>query len=351
MTSTHNKKYLSYSGYSTYVTCPKKYDYHYNQKLRSTSEPFHLIFGSAVDKAVNVLLEQAEDLELAIDVAKEELKRLFSGHVTFLEKDFDADLFTSRTHEELILKLRSCDWKGENPSALCAYLWNEIEIGTALKENQMKSLKYLLYFCSVEKISLMLTAFIEYVVPQIENIYAVQKNVKRGIFDFEADFKGVGRVIADIKTSTSPYESDAVKLSVQLAGYGAVKGMYIVFNKNINKNRTKECSICKKNGTGQRHTTCNAEINKMRCNGAWIETISPECVPQFIIDNVPERNREIVEEAYQEVEKAIESGCFPRNLTNCQKQYGRPCEYINLCWQNKMDGLVVKNDKDKEIKN
>jgi hypothetical protein len=347
------KKHLSYSGYSTYVTCAKKYDLHYNEKLRPIKQPFHLLFGSATDKALNSILEFRKEesapteffanfeKNTALSFAIIELFKIQRGNVTFEEKDFDEEIMTELTSEVLTKKLAHVGWKGENIGALASSLFSSISMGETLSNRQIKALRYLIIFSSIEKIALIIDAFNNYVTPQIEEIISVQDHVKRGILDFKAKLKGVeGIVVCDNKTAGRDYEQDAVLNSVQLAGYGAEVGAYIVFNKTVRKNRTKKCISCEKNGTGQRHKTCDAVLKDgTRCNGEWLETVTPEIIPQIIIDKVPEHNRVMVEEAYSKAEELIATGIFPRNLTGCGKQYGAPCSYINLCWKNDPTGL------------
>jgi hypothetical protein len=334
------KKHLSYSGYSTYVTCAKKYDLHYNEKLRPIKQPVHLLFGSATDKALNEILEGKEK-SVALGKATKELFKLLRGNVTFESKDFDCEILTDLTADQLTKRLARVGWKGDNVGALADSLFSSSTMGDILSSRQTKALQYLVIFSSVEKISLIIDAFENYVTPQIEEIISVQDHVKRGILDFKAKLKGVeGIVVCDNKTAGRDYEQDAVLNSVQLAGYGADVGAYIVFNKTVRKNRTKKCISCEKNGTGQRHKTCDAVLKDgTRCNSEWIETVTPEIIPQIIIDKVPEHNRAMVEEAYSQAEQLIETGIFPRNLTGCGKQYGQPCPYINLCWKNDPTGL------------
>jgi hypothetical protein len=52
---------ISYSAYKKYTTCPKMYEYHYNQKLRPTGTSSSLLFGSAMDEALNALLLNTGD--------------------------------------------------------------------------------------------------------------------------------------------------------------------------------------------------------------------------------------------------------------------------------------------------
>jgi hypothetical protein len=338
------KKTLSYTSYGTYQTCPKKFDLYYNQKIRSETVQSHLVFGSATDKALNTLLDKGSKTE-AIASAQLELVRLFTEKVQIEEKDFDHELITEETQQLLIEKLRDCGWQGTSPAVLASGLFGRITMGDELTADQNKMLLILVYFSFVEKIALIVQAFEDYVRPQIEEVVSVQKNVKRGILDFEARLKGVdGIVICDNKTASRDYEPDAVKMSVQLAGYGAEKGCYIVFNKTVKKNRVKTCSICGNDGTGKRHKSCDSVKDGIRCNGEWTETISPEIVPQIIIDEIPQSTREMVAEAYADTEKLIEAGVFPRNLNACGKQFGKPCEYFNLCWNGDMKGLKKDNN-------
>ncbi len=344
-----DKKHLSYSGYQTYVTCAHKYKLHYIDKLRAEFEPTHLIFGSATDKALNVVLEDPKNKkmkELALAAAAKELLRLFHEDVKLQESDYDNDIMTDLTNKKLLKRLRKVGYNGNDPGDLAAKLFMKVTMGETLSPNQITAVHYLVYFSLLEKIALIVDAFIEQVLIRIKKIVSVQTNVKRGILDFQAEFKGVdGTVTCDNKTSSRDYEADSVMMSVQLAGYGAETGAYIVFNKTVRKNRVKTCKVCGNNGTGKRHKTCDHEVDNVRCNGEWLETVSPEIIPQIIIDKIPARNREIVEEAYSQVEQQIATGIFPRNLTNCSKQFGRPCEYFGLCWKNDMTGLYKKESK------
>lgn len=55
---------LSHSGRELYETCGYKFQLHYNQRLRSKNTSSALLFGSAFDEALNVLLLE-RDLEKA----------------------------------------------------------------------------------------------------------------------------------------------------------------------------------------------------------------------------------------------------------------------------------------------
>jgi hypothetical protein len=340
----NEKKHISYSAYDKYMSCPSMYDLHYNKRIRPIKTNTNLVFGSAVDAGIMSILD-GDEMPRALARAAKKLLQVLSVNVDFEEKEFDPDLLTEVSTELVKGRLRRLGWQGDNVAALGHSLIEKRGFGETLTPNQEKSLRHLVYFSLLEKAYLMFEAFNQYVMPQIVEVEATQQPVKRGIYDFKAEFKGIGKFIVDVKTASRPYDEDRVNTSVQIIGYGAERAMYIVFDKNVKKNKTKVCSVCGNNGTGKRHKTCDAEPRGIRCGGEWNETVSPEVVPQIIFADIPAERRELVEKAYQDAEKAIELGCFPKNLNACGKQYGKPCPYINYCWSNDMAGLEKLDEK------
>lgn len=328
---------ISFTAYSKWVTCPKSFDLYYNKKIRPIHSPAHLIFGSAVDKALNSLLENPDDIDAALFAGDFELGKLIGSNIIVTKADWDHELITDRTSKGMLDKLSEYGYKGNDPLALATHLFSKED--SELTPNQVNAKKYLAFCSMSEKMGLIVDSFKRHIIPKIGELHSVQTKVKRGVFDFEATFTKFGRCVVDNKTSSRPYEDDAIMWSVQLAGYGAARAMYIVFNKQVRKNRTKVCSVCGNNGTGGRHKTCDKVTDGTRCNGEWTEEICPEIIPQILVDDIPESTRKLVEDAYNDVEKMIALGVFPRNLQACHNQYGRPCEYRELCWHNKMDGL------------
>jgi hypothetical protein len=110
------------------------------------------------------------------------------------------------------------------------------------------------------------------------------------------------------------------------------------------KNRKKICSKCNHDGSGGRHKTCANEIEGKRCGGEWTETISPEVYVQFIIDEIPEQTENLVLENIADINTAIKTGHFTRNLSMCTNTYGGPCDYLFLCYKGKMDNLVKQGE-------
>jgi hypothetical protein len=288
------------------MTCPKKYSLQYNERVYPESTPIHLILGSAFDKAGNALLEGIGD---PFTCANAELARIFFDKVDYAHKDVELNILCPVSREAMIKELQSIGWKGEDPQELCNALFSKLYDGETLSEGQRNALNTLVYYTCIEKISMMIEGFKNHILPKIEKVVSVQTNHKRGISDALVVFKDMpGVVVLDNKTASKPYKNDSVLYSVQLAGYEAMIGAYCVFHKAVKP--------------GAR-----------------------EIVPQLIIHEVPEHNRTMVEEAYQNTETLIEAGVFPRNLNACGKSFGKPCVYVDLCWKNSMKGLVKKNEK------
>ena len=302
------KKPLSYSGYSTFQTCAYKYQLQYIDRIAPDSTPLHLVVGSAFDKAGNALLEGKGD---PFTEANAELARIFFDKIEYSHKDFESQILCPVSYGAMMLDLRTIGWKGEDNELyqMADALFDKLSRGETLSVGQKSALDTMVYYTAVEKISLMIEGFKNHILPKIEKVVSVQKNVKRGIMDAEVIFKDMpGVVCLDNKTASRPYKNDSVLFSVQLAGYESLIGAYCVFHKSVKP--------------GAR-----------------------EIVPQLIINKIPEHNRAIVEEAYQKTEALIETNVFPRNLNACGKSFGKPCVYVSLCWNNSMEGLVKKDEK------
>jgi hypothetical protein len=219
-------------------------------------------------------------------------------------------------------------------------------------EERHKALNLLNWLSMRRKAHLMLEAYVRDIVPKIESVTAIQKQVELksdcgssliGYVDAIVRFKGDSEdTVVDNKTSSSPYAEDQVKNSQQLSLYtyalGLKKAAYAVMQKNIRMNREKVCSVCSFESTGT-HKTCNNTIDGKRCGGLWNETVKPEAVTQLIIDSIDEQTQHVVIDNIAEVNDAIAANVFPKNLSACKNIYGNPCPYINACWKNQTDYL------------
>lgn len=341
---------LSHSQCSKYTQCPQAYKYHYVERIRPSLTPASLLFGSALDSAMNELLKPERNIKPE-DIFLEAFTNAHINNVltfiptniklTYAASDLDLDLLDlPDSDKELLATLKS----KKSKYGLASFSKDE---HIFYNQSCWDSLK--------AKGLLMLKAYRDKVVPMFDEILDVQvpislsngEDTVTGFVDVVARVKGHGIVILDNKTSSIEYAEDSVITSPQLSlymhalypAYQTRKAGYIVLRKQIKKNRVKICESCGHDGSATRHATCANTVNNKRCGGPWKETLSPEVDVQIIINDIPERTEDIVLDNYDTITHAIKNEVFPRNLHSCSNMYGGPCPYFNLCYKNSNDGL------------
>lgn len=330
------KKPLSFSGYKRFITCPKFYYYNdvLGEKVESMSSA--LVFGSAIDNALNDMLVN-RDLLAAKNIAK---RYIIDTQIDmYYLADYDAD-FSQDELESYVTKNHSSSGI-DTENIMQELLTNQ----NSLSSNERKLMSHICKDTLKHKANVILDSYFVKVLPMIKSVESIQKEIvlkdgsKRGIIDTILITNDNKRVIFDNKTSSRPYEKDAVLKSPQLALYAHLVGAdyagFIVMNKQITKNRTKICSKCGNDGSGTKFRTCNNITGKKKCGSKWNETIDPYSYIQIFIDKMPQINKDIIVEAMDETISCINNGVFPRNLNNCFSMYGQKCVYINNCWKQK----------------
>lgn len=346
---------LSHSSYGKYVTCPKSFKFHYIDKLRPTLTPSHLIFGGAIDKALNALVDGLAEDEIA-KILDKETDRLIDEDVEFFRADYDGELISEEQKKYLNEVCTKIAGVAIDADSLAPTLLSRPN--STLSPKQRTVLALLCAESLQAKAALMIEAYRKQVLPKLK-VVTSQESVRWtdehgndfvGVLDLKGDI-GHGVMPIDNKTASRPYEQDAVGKSTQLAIYSSVTGhskaAFIVMDKTIRKNRIKICEECGHDGTGGRHKTCdNVPDSIGRCGGAWTETIQPEANIQIIVGDVNPRLQAMAREALSETAQAIKSNYFPRNLNACDNQYGRPCPYRNYCWKDDASGLRLEPTKE-----
>lgn len=308
-----NKK-ISHSAWTKYMTCPKLYDFHYNERLRPSKTSSALVFGTAVDAALNDLLI-TKDLDKAVNIFRDNFKYENMSNIEFDYKDLDSRLLDS---SEIVADRNLVSWK-----------------------------------CLRIKGRLFMEEYYNAILPLVEGVESVQKQLhnRPGFYDAIIKLRGYGRVLIDHKTSSKPYHPDAVKTDTQLALYasdlGIAKAGFIVLVKEIDLQTKRICALCGADGSTTKHKTCANTIKSKRCHGTFNETYRPKAHIQLLVDEIPEINKTLVNESICQTESAINSGIYPRNLKACGKMYGKPCPYINKCWSNNETGLIIEPSEDK----
>lgn len=375
---------LSQSALGMYLTCGAKYKFHYQNRLRSKVISGALLFGGAIDKALNELLT-SRNLESAIKTFDQEWeygwinnKKIYlpeSELIVYAKKDFDSELLLEEDEfklKDLMIKL---DYN--EPELNLYQIYNKI---LELKEEKgfenltiitKKYYNLVNWLCLKRKAHLMLKAYNEKVLPKIKKVLAVQKefnlvgktgDIIPGWIDLIVEWEDGKHYVLDNKTSSMEYESDSASKSKQLILYfyaenkersanseKLLDGMgFAVMSKQIQKNRIKICEKCGHNGTGGRHKTCDNEIiyhdfNK-RCNGAWKETISPECKIDIILNQITQPAQNLIIKSFQGANEGIKAGIFPPNPDACMS-FGNPCQFYNLCWKGEDKDLIQLEEK------
>ena len=313
---------ISHSSINRYLTCPKSYKLHYIEKIRPKALKSALIFGGALDKGLNVLLSHKP-----LQEAKEAFKKAwettyYNNELINLQKDQRVIYSKSDIDEDLLKHFNSShENKGWYSLLLKGYL--------------------------------MLEAYQAEIIPQFSLIWDVQKPISlknsegdevMGFVDFKAVFNGK-KVLFDNKSSSIKYAPDSPNNSQQLVLYSYVENDcdqigFVVMNKKINKQKKKICSKCGFDGSHTRHTSCNNEINNIRCKSSFIETINPKCDIEIITNVVQLSDEERVLNDTDKANSGIRNKQFNPNYSSCEGKFGR-CEYWSLCHETSMEGLTV----------
>jgi len=371
-----SKNRLSHSACSKYQLCGQAYKYHYIDKIRPKVTSAALMFGNALDHALNVILTDSKESAEALFEKSFRFNKINDietylptcTELVYAAADFDSDLLIQEDYDYLDSQVK--EGKIIAPTTNWLETYSELKkkkTTTGLDSLTFDEKKYfnLMNWLSLKRKGfLMLDAYRNKVMPKLEKVYSVQEYVSIdngdgdkiiGYVDLIADVKGIGTVILDNKTSSMEYEEDAVITSPQLSLYTHIledkyktrKAGYIVLNKQVMKNRVKICKKCGYNGSKSRAKTCDAigDYDK-RCHGEWEETISPEIFVQFMVDEIPKQTENIVIQNYDSINEGIKAGVFHRNFNSCQNTFGGPCPYLRLCYRNKMDGLMDLKKKD-----
>lgn len=375
-----SKNRLSHSSVNTYMSCPKKWQLHYKERLRSKYTSSALLFGSALDEAWNLILKEYNTPQydpmfqtyfniFMLNwregyINKEKVQLYDNETLVYANADFDGELLNKGDLLTLngVLFAAGVACAPEKIIQFIEDLKAEKEAKgfESLSVPLRKFYNYANWLSLYHKGILMLTAYRDEVLPQIKKVLAVQKKITLtsdadeiiGYIDAVVEMQDGRVVVMDNKTSAREYEQDAVIKSPQLALYvHAVRdefhtnyGGFCVLRKGINKQRIKTCKVCK-HVAKSRAKTCDDEVDGKRCGGEWTEKIKPKAEVQMLINEIPPRLEEIVLEGFADINAVIKADIFPRNLNSCLKPF--PCPYYRLCHENKMDDLVKLPDDSK----
>jgi hypothetical protein len=263
--------------------------------------------------------------------------------------DWDTDLLSNEELSRLLEQSRKYGYKGDDLNGAVGTLLGRLKDyqkrkpgSESLSDNQYAVIDLASRASLEKKAELMFKAYQKHVLPKIEEVHNVQKPSGSGILDATVSWHGLGKRIVDNKTAGKPYSDNEADYSFELAMYAAEEKIYdvtyVVLIKAIQKNRIKTCSACGHIGKGS-HKTCDNLVGDKRCGGEWTMTIAPEAQVQIVHGHITPEAVKVAVETEQDINRAVKAEIFPCNFPNCNKQFGKPCEYKDLRWKGDMTGL------------
>lgn len=331
---------LSHSKVGKYQQCPKLYDYHYNQKLRSKVLNSPLFFGLACDEAINRLLldKKKNHTESEEKLAQRDWQDVFNYHMKnatingkrvdpttyhlmqYSKSDFDADIIRPEYFQELGQDKEFCEAHIE---------WYHVEMkkkSPKISKEDRELFNLINWYSLYSKGMMIVEAYEKEVMPQIHEVFEIQKYISLpnengdtiiGYIDFIASFVDDPdrKYIIDNKSSSSPYKAQDLDESDQLHTYSEAENIpdicYIVYEKNIRKKEPRVRITIWKGEASEDH------IEK-------------------VFDNYEEVLHNIKEEKF---DKNMKSGCF---------FFGRPCIYKSICHHGEMSDYLEDCKKEKK---
>jgi hypothetical protein len=343
---------LSHSSIRLWTECPKKFDYHYNQRIRENSKSGALYFGSALDKAFEIMCKGGTKEEAIAaftqlmregDINGEGIFIPTEERVVYSKTDYDEELVGYDITKAAKVK-EALDKKHNG-----AGHWGLTKEERLLANEACWDSLY-------KKGLILIDTLVEEVMPRIREVVATQKKLELtngndslvGYPDLIARLDDGLLYLLDLKTSSRPYDTDSVATSQQLTIYDEAlkqEGItvdrhgFIVLLKKLKKTIKKTCTICGFSPDNNRAKTCTNEASGKRCGGEWKETTSFKGEVQWVTDRIPDRSKDIILENVDAINHAISAGVFTRNFNSCEGQFGR-CAFYDLCWKDKMTNLV-----------
>ena len=274
---------ISYSKKELYDTCGLKYKFKYIDKLQGNYISSALLYGSAMDSALNFILEAMRDGNA---FHHDQPKKIFLDKMKEWDGSVRLDYFNGD------LPNRDEDLDPNDPQSQ-QLVWQ------TLHDRGLASID----------------VYIKEVLPLIDKVISVQNagSIKDNddefvyIVDFVAKLKDGRTVLFDNKTSSAKYPRNKVlkseQLSLYLESFPEIKYCgYIVLIKNPEKVAKQEAF-------------------------------------QIIVDEIPEETRQMAFDKLENALHNIKAEIFEPNLKSCGL-YGKQCEYANLCKFNDPTGLV-----------
>jgi len=356
------KLFLSNSQINTYTDCARKWYLDKQKRLRPNWKGSALIFGSALDAAVESILLKSE---IPAEIVFAGALRAFEVNgvekhlpedlldVRFFAGDVDVSLFEAKDLDKVGAFCDGIEIDMPELDEFLLFCKQQRKSKTALTKTEQKLFNFLAYRTMQIKGLMMLEKLREWIEENVAEVHEVQKKISIenengdqfiGFLDFIVTMKtdcetcdGDGlidmevgvmdicpdctpkRVLIDLKTSSNTnayYPSDSAAESRQLGIYSQEEAIpdvaYLVADKKIRK-------------------------REPRVRLAFIEGV----ITEEHLDDVFEEIEEVTGEIKEKLE--LGEGAFEKNLDSCMKFGG--CQYFNFCKKGDMKGLCYIKDK------
>lgn len=335
------------------MMCGESYRLHYIERIRPLTTSSALIFGTAIDNALNNLLLKQENVEQVfldclstVDLNGKKVNTLNCDEINYFKSDYCFEILTEQDISELKDDALFLGLKGVIDNTLIERLNREIK-------EEARLFRHACYLSLKRKGLMLIDAYRTQILPKITKVHHVQHEFNivneegdsvSGIIDAIVDIEGEGTIILDNKTSGRPYTKDSVSKSEQLSMYKIATGIekcgYAVVIKEVKLNRKKKCLVCDSDNN-IKTITCNNVINNVRCNGELKVTMSPSIDTQLIVDKVSEEMQNMVLERASDVNNKIHNKEFVKNEKQCYNWFGNKCPYFDFCKNNSMANLKL----------
>lgn len=379
---------LSHSAANRYSTCPQSYKLHYIDRIRSTKLGSALLFGGAMDEALNRLLatkmtehpDEIDGIKFA-DYATDSLEKLKNGFdhymtyqmvgkeledvrtshfIEYYGSDFDPYIFTDVELGSLRTFIKNAGYEEEDPFELYREVSSNIKAKKTIAYTDQSFYNFASWLSLKRKGHLMLGHYIKEIMPIIDVVKSVQRAIELpnesgdtliGFIDFEASVikpelvggfpEWSGQIITfDNKTSAKPYKKQDINDKGQLLIYDEYtqNGLagYIVLIKKIGYHKELTCRTCGEITRRAVKSCPEGGTGKNRCGGELDLERLPYVKHQILMDSVDEEKKDLLFDELCAILVSIENEEFPqkrldeKGYNNCF-QFGKNCIYHSYC--------------------
>ena len=321
---------LSHTAIEKYNLCPRSYQIHYMENIKSTDIHSPLFFGKAIDEAINYLLlgkkenltedekkilnesstdDAFEKYMINYDLLGEVIDLRYYSQVRYNKSDIELDLImTDHAIEDICLYACSTKIELNNRLQVNQFINECHDIRKAkqcMDKDTQKVYNFIAWKSLYFKGKWMIEAYKENILPRIKVVHSIQKKVELpdeegnmliGYVDFEATFDDGIRYIIDNKTASKSYTEknfDSNQLVIYSEYLDNLNVGYAVMLKEVYK----------------KYPNFKTQL--------LFHKVDPE-IKVAVFQNI--------EHTLQDIKKSE----FPENRKNCF-QYGKKCAYYEFC--------------------